>query len=90
MLIELEQDWHQARIVMAEMNHFIRQLTAYSHMEVIAVRWKALVDFLHKKEGDLDALIEAHQTYLDMVVRKVLLLHPKSTKEVCIIASLTS
>ncbi|KAF8325167.1 gamma-tubulin complex, DGRIP91/SPC98 component [Cantharellus anzutake] len=78
---EHARDWHQVRIVMAEMNHFIRQLTAYSHMEIIAIRWKALMDFLQKKEGDLDALIDAHQTYLDTIVRKVLLLHPKNGKE---------
>ncbi|KAJ7908318.1 gamma-tubulin complex, component 3 [Mycena leptocephala] len=40
-----------------------------------------LLDFLNKKEGDLDAMIEAHRSYLDRVVKKVLLLSPKSGKQ---------
>lgn len=67
---------------MAEMIHFVRQMQAFSQLEVIACRWKVLVEFVAKKEGDLDALIEAHHTYLDLIVKKVLLLHPKSGKEV--------
>lgn len=43
------------------------------------------MEFLNKKEGDLDALIEAHRIYLDRVVKKIFLLSPKVGKEVCII-----
>jgi hypothetical protein len=67
---------------MAEMIHFVRQLQAYCHLEVIECSWKALIDFLNKKEGDLDALIDAHRSYLDRMVKKVLLLSPKAGKEV--------
>ena len=40
-----------------------------------------MVDFVQKKEGDLDALIEAHRAYLDRMVKKVLLLSPKAGRE---------
>ena len=66
---------------MAEMIHFIRQLEAYCQLEVIECSWKILVDFVQKKEGDLDALIEAHRAYLDRMVKKVLLLSPKAGRE---------
>ena len=66
------------------MFHFVRQLQAYCQLEVIACRWQQLLDFMSKKEGDLDALINAHKAYLSLCVRKVLLLHPtKKEKEVC-------
>ena len=67
---------------MAEMIHFMRQMQAYCQLEVIECSWKVLLDFLNKKEGDLDAMIEAHRTYLDRMVKKVLLLSPKSGKQV--------
>jgi gamma-tubulin complex component 3 len=67
---------------MAEMIHFIRAMEAYCQLEVIECSWKILTDFLSKREGDLDALIGAHQSYLDRMVKKVLLLSPKSGKEV--------
>ncbi|KDQ17332.1 hypothetical protein BOTBODRAFT_64327 [Botryobasidium botryosum FD-172 SS1] len=78
---ELEASWHQVRIVMAEMIHFMRQLQAYCHLEVIECSWKSLLEFIEKKEGDLDGLIEAHNSYLDRMVKKVLLLSPKTGKE---------
>lgn len=81
-IAELDPQWHQIRIVMAEMIHFMRQMQAYCQLEVIECSWKVLLDFLNKKEGDLDAMIEAHRTYLDRMVKKVLLLSPKSGKQV--------
>ncbi|CCL99413.1 uncharacterized protein FIBRA_01431 [Fibroporia radiculosa] len=78
---ELNNDWHQIRIVMAEMIHFIRQMEAYCQLEVIECSWKVLLEFIQKKEGDLDALIEAHRAYLDRMVKKVLLLSPKAGRE---------
>jgi hypothetical protein len=70
---------------MAEMIHFIRQMQAYCQLEVIECSWKTLIDFLDKKEGDLDALIDAHRSYLDRMVKKVLLLSPKAGKEVYLV-----
>lgn len=64
------------------MVHFIRQMQAFCQLEVIECSWQSLLDFAAKREGDLDGLIEAHRTYLDRVVRKVLLLNPKRDREV--------
>jgi gamma-tubulin complex component 3 len=79
---DVEPEWHQIRLVTAEMIHFIRQMRAYCQLDVIECSWKILIDFLHKKEGDLDAMIDTHRSYLDRVVKKVLLLSPKIGKEV--------
>ncbi|KAJ7507860.1 gamma-tubulin complex, component 3 [Mycena galericulata] len=62
---ELEPQWHQIRIVMAEMIHFMRQMQAYCQLE--RATWTAM--------------IEAHRSYLDRMVKKVLLLSPKSGKQ---------
>ncbi len=66
---------------MGEMIHFIRQIEAYCQLEVIECSWKILLDFVQKKEGDLDALIEAHRAYLDRMVKKVLLTIPRPGRE---------
>jgi len=87
-LRELNDEWHKARLVLAEMIHFIRQLEAYCRLEVIECSWKVLKDFLHKKEGDLDALIEAHRNYLDRMARKILLCNPKHGKEEILLGQL--
>ncbi|KAF8484717.1 gamma-tubulin complex DGRIP91/SPC98 component, partial [Russula ochroleuca] len=78
---ELEPEWHKIRLITAEMIHFIRQMAAYCHLEVIECSWKALMDFVNEKEGDLDALISAHRVYLDRMVKKLLLIGPKAGKE---------
>lgn len=78
---ELEPVWHQIRIYMAEMIHFIRQMQAYCQLEVIECEWKTLMEFMNRREGDLDAMIAAHRSYLDRMVNKVLLLSPKTGKE---------
>ncbi|KAL4242041.1 Spindle pole body component [Abortiporus biennis] len=80
-LPDLSYEWHQIRLVMAEMIHFIRQMEAYCQLEVIECSWQILLDFAQKKEGDLDALIEAHRKYLDRMVKKVLLISPKAGRE---------
>lgn len=69
------------RIALAEMIHFVRQIYAYCQLEVIECSWKILLEFVSKKEGDLDALIDAHRSYLDRMVKKVLLLSPKAGRE---------
>lgn len=71
---------------MAEMIHFIRQMEAYCQLEVIECSWKILVDFVQKKEGDLDALIHAHRQFLDRMVKKILLLTSKSGREESILS----
>lgn len=67
---------------MAEMIHVIRQMQMYTQIEVIAVRWKNLLSFVHKKEGDLDSLIAAHKFYLTELVNKTLMISGKQGKEV--------
>lgn len=67
---------------MAEMIHFVRNVQAYCQLEVIECSWKVLLDFINKKEGDLDAMIGAHRTYLDRMVKKVLMLSSKAGREV--------
>ncbi|THH07676.1 hypothetical protein EW145_g3217 [Phellinidium pouzarii] len=78
---ELDIEWHQIRLTMAEMIHFVRQMQAYCHLEVIECQWKKLMEFIHKKEGGLDALIAAHRSYVDSIDKKVLLWYPKAGKE---------
>ncbi|KAG8860111.1 Microtubule-nucleating Tub4p (gamma-tubulin) complex component [Tulasnella sp. 330] len=78
---ELEGHWHQARIAISEMIFFVRQLQTYCHSVVIEVLWKKLSEFLTKKEGDLDSLIQAHREYLDRTLTKILLLRHRQGKE---------
>ncbi|KAI5116952.1 hypothetical protein M0805_001926 [Coniferiporia weirii] len=78
---ELDIEWHQIRLSLAEMIHFIRQMQAYCHLEVIECQWKKLMEFIQKKEGGLDALISAHRDYVDAIDKKVLLWYPKAGKE---------
>ncbi|TFK75864.1 gamma-tubulin complex DGRIP91/SPC98 component [Pluteus cervinus] len=78
---DLEYSWHKLRLTMSEMIHFMRQLQAYCHLEVIECSWKIFMEFLNKKEGDLDAMIGAHKSYLDRIVKKILLISSKSRKE---------
>lgn len=78
----LRRPWHDSRQLQAQMVHFLRQLQAFCQLEVIECSWQSLLDFTDKRDGDLDALIAAHRTYLDRVVRKVLLLGAKRDKQV--------
>jgi len=82
-MVDLRRPWHDSRQLQAQMVHFLRQLQAFCQLEVIECSWQSLMDFTDKREGDLDALIAAHRTYLDRVVRKVLLLGSKRDKQVC-------
>ncbi|KAF9534282.1 gamma-tubulin complex, DGRIP91/SPC98 component [Crepidotus variabilis] len=80
-LPEMEFEFHKIRMALSEMIHFTRQLEAFCRIEVIEVAWKELTDFLHKKEGDLDALIGAHQHYLDRMSDMIFLKSSKPGKE---------
>ena len=61
---------------------FIRQLQTYAHLVVIESGWMQLSEFLKKKEGDLDSLIQAHGEYLGKLLTRVLLLRDRKGKEV--------
>lgn len=80
--LDLSFQWHKIRLVMAEMIHFIRQTQAYCQVEVIECSWEVLRQFIQQKKGDLDSLIGAHRSYLDRIVKKVLLLSHKAGREV--------
>ena len=67
---------------MSEMIHFVRQVQAFCHLEVIECQWKKLMEFIDKREGGLEALIAAHRIYVDAVDKKILLWHPKAGREV--------
>jgi gamma-tubulin complex component 3 len=69
----LETDFHKARIHLAEMLHFFRQLQSFCHLEVIDCSWEELEKFATKKQGDLDSLIDEHRIYLTRLVNKGLL-----------------
>ena len=79
---DLKFQWHKIRLVMAEMIHFIRQTQAYCQVEVIECSWEILYQFIQQKKGDLDSLIGAHRSYLDRIVKKVLLRSHKAGREV--------
>ncbi|GAA5880119.1 hypothetical protein JCM3774_004154 [Rhodotorula dairenensis] len=64
---------HQTRIALNDMIFFVRQVEYYCHLEVVACQWKELEDFISKKDGDLDKLIEAHRRYITTLVEKALL-----------------
>ncbi|GAA94574.1 uncharacterized protein L969DRAFT_613205 [Mixia osmundae IAM 14324] len=70
---QLRNDFHKARLAVAEMIHYIRQLQYYNHLEVVECSWQQLTEFVHRQEGDLDSLVAAHQTYLDRLYNKALL-----------------
>lgn len=72
-VVEVSQDLHQVRIALAEMVHFVKQLYYFCHLEVIDCSWTVLEEFAQRKEGDLDALISAHQAYVDRLASKALL-----------------
>ncbi|GAA5945281.1 Spc98p [Sporobolomyces koalae] len=64
---------HQARTALSKMIFFVRQVEYYCHLEVIACQWAELEEFVARKEGDLDKLIEAHKRYLAKLLEKGLL-----------------
>ncbi|KAF9567322.1 gamma-tubulin complex, DGRIP91/SPC98 component [Agrocybe pediades] len=88
-LPEYESEWHKIRVTLHEMIHFIRQLEAYCRLEVIECSWNSLLEFLNKKDGDLDALIEAHRSYLERTTKKILLVNPKPGKEEILLRQLS-
>lgn len=55
------------------MIHFVKQIQYFSHLDVIECSWVALMRFVDKGEGDLDALIDAHTSYINRLAAKALL-----------------
>lgn len=65
------------------MTHFIAELQAFCQLEAIELAWQDLSEFSKSREGDLDALIGAHRTYLKGIIAKALLANPRDPKDVC-------
>ncbi|KAK4054085.1 Microtubule-nucleating Tub4p (gamma-tubulin) complex component [Microbotryomycetes sp. JL201] len=78
---DLVDDFHRTRIALQQMLFFVRQLQYYCHLEVIGCSWQSLQDFVDKKQGGLDGLIEAHQTYLERLISKALLLNGRKSSK---------
>ncbi|GAA5916670.1 Spc98p [Sporobolomyces salmoneus] len=83
---------HQARTALSKMIFFVRQVEYYCHLEVIACQWAELEEFVARKEGDLDKLIEAHKKYLAKLLEKGLLrvVSKRSKKEASLKSQLES
>lgn len=78
---DLEYDWHQCRIVSAEMIHFVYQLQYYLLFEVIESAWAELVAAF-QKDQDLDNVIKAHQRYIERILTKSFLEAGVGTRDV--------
>jgi hypothetical protein len=72
-------DWHQARVVHAEMLHFVRQLQAFYQLEVIECSWQAFEELIAKNEDGLDGLVKAHREYLGRLMTRILLVSTSRT-----------
>jgi gamma-tubulin complex component 3 len=64
------------------MIHFVAELQAFCQLEAIELAWQDMVEFERSREGDLDALIAAHRTYLANIKAKALLLNPRDASDV--------
>ena len=62
--------FHRCHIVRAEMMHVVATIANCIMFEVLESSWEKLVSDLHQAQ-DMDALIEAHNTYLDTIFDKV-------------------
>jgi len=74
--------WHRCHILQAQMIHFIAELQAFCQLEAIELAWQDMLEFERTREGDLDALIAAHRTYLGNIKAKALLINPRDARDV--------
>ncbi|KAK4054302.1 Microtubule-nucleating Tub4p (gamma-tubulin) complex component [Microbotryomycetes sp. JL221] len=80
-LKNLNQDFHSTRLSLQQMLFFVKQFQYYCHLEVIGCSWQSFEQFVSKRSGDLDSLIEAHQTYLERLISKALLLNGRKSSK---------
>lgn len=69
---ELRPLLHIANLLCSEMIHFIHQLAYYITFEVMECSWDILIKQLKKAES-LDEVIEAHEEFLQTLLRQALL-----------------
>ena len=68
----LAAELRRCHTLRGEMHHFVSNLQYYVMFEVLEGSWDAFTRELNDAD-DLDALVQAHDTYLDAVTRKSLL-----------------
>jgi len=71
-LSEMSYIIHLSQVVTTEMVHFIGQLQYYITFEVLECSWDALLKKV-KSAGDMDQLINAHQEFLNTIIKRSLL-----------------
>ncbi|ORY04589.1 hypothetical protein K493DRAFT_333842 [Basidiobolus meristosporus CBS 931.73] len=70
---EIRTEFQQSYLVCEEMLHFIYQFQCYVQFEVLECSWDELQQFVQKKSGDLDSLINAHYAYLNRIMNRLFL-----------------
>jgi gamma-tubulin complex component 3 len=66
--------FRQCNVLRDEMNHFVTNLHSYLMFEVLEAAWHWLEEKLNTGGGgDLDALVAAHETYLQQIVDKAMM-----------------
>merc|ERR1719412_423211 len=72
MVPELQPILHTTNLLSSEMIHFVHQMAYYTAFEVMECSWAELMKRLKSAEN-LDEVIDAHQEFLNSVVRRALL-----------------
>merc|ERR1719414_36271 len=71
-LTELKPVLHVSHLLSSEMVHFVHQLAYYVTFEVMECSWDMLIKQLKRAEN-LDEVIEAHNEFLETLVKRALL-----------------
>jgi len=72
MVPELQPILHTTNLLSSEMIHFVHQMAYYTAFEVMECSWAELMKRLKSAEN-LDEVIDAHQEFLNSVMRRALL-----------------
>lgn len=85
-----ERVWHRCHILQAQMVHFLSELQAFCQLEAIELAWQDMSELARDRQGDLDALIAVHRSYLKNIMAKALLINPKDPKDVSLLTKVSS
>lgn len=72
MVPELQPILHTTNLLSSEMIHFVHQMAYYTAFEVMECSWAELMKRLKSAEN-LDEVIDAHEEFLNSVIRRALL-----------------
>jgi len=72
MVPELQPILHSTNLLSSEMIHFVHQMAYYTAFEVMECSWAELIKHLKSAEN-LDEVIDAHEEFLNSVIRRALL-----------------